>query len=104
MRAYTSMPTSEFVSQLREIACNAKASPLVIDQLDQITDAPDEAELEEINAESFNDGRWEGRKSQWEIDFDMLDAELTRDEQKIGLTETQIEQIKALMIANKPCD
>lgn len=33
MRAYSSMPTADFIAQLRDIAIRANARPLVIDQI-----------------------------------------------------------------------
>lgn len=46
MRAYSNMPTHEFVAQLRDIAIKAGARPLVIDQIDALAD--DSATVENI--------------------------------------------------------
>ena len=112
MRAYTSMPTSEFVSQLREIACNAKASPLVIDQLDGIMDVPTadelDKELEEACGKEYDRGFAEG-KAEGERNLEQAEDEAAKsiyndavaaiealahdDLSEIGLTETQIYQL-----------
>jgi hypothetical protein len=45
MRAYSNMPTNEFVSQLRDIAIKANARPAVIDCIDAIVDGPTEDDI-----------------------------------------------------------
>jgi hypothetical protein len=65
MRVYSSMPTEDFVFQLRQIAIGANASPLVIDQIDAIVAAPTEEEIadriEEAELAEFRRGYDEGK-------------------------------------------
>lgn len=60
MRAYSSMTTSEFVSQLRDIAIKANARAQVIDQIDAIVEGPTEDEVTALEEaaydKGFNDG------------------------------------------------
>ena len=71
MRAYSNMPTHEFVAQIRDIAINAKASPLVIDQIDAIPDAYTDDEIEKqcdkARNEGYDEGRSDGREAQFEL-------------------------------------
>jgi flagellar biosynthesis/type III secretory pathway protein FliH len=68
MRVWSSMPTSEFVFQLREIAIKANARPLVIDAIDQIWFAPSQDEIdeqineavEEAEKRAYEDGKEDG--------------------------------------------
>jgi hypothetical protein len=108
MRAYTSMPTNEFVAQLRGIAISAKASPLIIDQLDAIVDAPSEDEInerineavEEAEKSSYDAGKSEGENNK-DNAVDDACQELYKDicaaiEAKgveIGLTEEQVYKV-----------
>jgi hypothetical protein len=108
MRAYFSMPTHEFVDQLRDIAIKANARPQVIDQLDAIVDAPSEEEIEEqINEavaeaekDAFDNGKLEGENNKENAIVDACD-ELYKEicdaiEAKgteIGLTEEQVYKV-----------
>ena len=52
MKAYSAMPSSEFIGLLRDAAINSKAPPAVIDQIDSLGSVQDlEAELEKISGE-----------------------------------------------------
>jgi flagellar biosynthesis/type III secretory pathway protein FliH len=110
MRAYSNMPTSEFVAQLRDIAIKANARPLVIDQLDAIVDAPSEDEIAEQITEAeeieykrgYQEGIEEGEQNKENAIEDALkeqykticDAIAARGQEKdIGLTETQVDQV-----------
>ena len=94
------MSTSDFVAQLREIAINARAPALVIDQIDAIVEGPGEDEIEDRCEAARDEGISDGRDTQWEICFDMLEAKLNAG--YLGLTETQIEQIRELMLGVRP--
>lgn len=110
MRAYFNMPTSEFVSQLRDIAIKAGARAQVIDCLDAITDAPSEDEInEQVNkaddegyARGYANGLAEGEQNKENAIDDALKEQYkticgaikARGEEKdIGLTETQVDQV-----------
>lgn len=68
MRAYSSMATSDFVAQLRDIAIKAGARALVIDQIDAIVEGPTqeeidkqiEAEVEAAERASYDEGHRKG--------------------------------------------
>ena len=62
MRVWSSMPTSEFVFQLREIAIKANARPLVIDAIDQIWFAPSQDEIDEAVEEAEKCAYQEGKE------------------------------------------
>jgi len=52
MRAYFSMPSREFIAQLRDVAIATKASPLFIGQIDQLGEVEGlKAELEKVGEE-----------------------------------------------------
>lgn len=110
MRAYSSMPTEDFIYQLRTLAIGAKASPLVIDQIDAIVAGPTEDEIDErINEavesakdEAYDDGYKEGEANKEEeiakackaLYTDICAAiEKRGGEKDIGLTEIQIDQV-----------
>ena len=92
MRAYTSMPTYEFVEMLRAVAIAAKASPLVIDQIDALSDGPTEKDIEEriadavAEAGTYDEGNADGTMDQYltmlrivekfALDFDMEAADI----------------------------
>ena len=84
MRAYSAMPTSEFIAQLRDIAINANARPQVIDQIDAILDGPTEEEIEEREAKAAEEGKADAYKEWREAIFqavDTLDSADLRDAQ-----------------------
>ena len=112
MRADSSMSTTDFVAQLREIAIKAGARPLIIDQLDEIIEAPSEDEIDERINEAvdeaekgaFENGRLEGENNKdnavADAEKEMYDACVaaieklaTEDPSEIGLTETQLYQL-----------
>lgn len=112
MRAYTSMTTRDFVSQLREIACKANASSSIIYQLDRIIDVPTEDELAEELEEAcgkeydhgFVEGKVEGERNLEQAEDEAaksiyndavaaIEALAHADPSEIGLTETQIYQL-----------
>jgi hypothetical protein len=76
MRAYSSMPTSEFIAQLRTIAINAGARPLVIDQLDAIVDAPTEDEIVERTENAYASGEVDGARDAWKDCYTRLEERL----------------------------
>lgn len=90
MRAYSNMPTNEFVAQLRDIAINAGARPLVIDQIDRIIEGPSEFEIEERESDSFNDGRsdciheWRMARKQFLTDINQIELS---DEQRASVLD-----------------
>jgi hypothetical protein len=108
MRAYSNMPTSEFVAQIRDIAINAKASPLVIDQIDAIKNAPSEDEIDarineavdEAEEKAFENGKLEGEDNK-EKAIEAACKELYKDictaidtkGVEIGLTDEQIYKV-----------
>lgn len=108
MRAYSSMPASEFVYQLRTIAINAKAHPLVLDQIDAVIDSPTEDEIEaqieeavdEAEKRCFEEGKLLGENNKdsavEDAEAAMYDACVAAIEAKgaeIGLTEEQIYKV-----------
>jgi hypothetical protein len=108
MRAYSSMPTSDFVAQLRDIAIKAGARPLVIDQLDAIVDAPSEDEIDERINEAvdaaekaaFGNGKEDGLADKdnavQDAEQAMYDACVAAVEAKgaeIGLTKEQVYKV-----------
>jgi hypothetical protein len=119
MRAYSSMPTSEFVAQLRDIAIKAGARALVIDQIDAIVDAPSEEEIEQRINEAvdeaeklgFEAGEFKGESNKETAIADALQEQyddiceairLRGQEKDIGLTETQLERILELLEQVRP--
>jgi hypothetical protein len=108
MRAYSNMPTNEFVAQLRDIAIKAGARPLVIDQLDAIVDAPSQDEIdeqindavEEAEKAAFENGREDGLADK---DNAVEDAEkemhaaccaaIEAKGEEIGLTKEQVYKV-----------
>jgi hypothetical protein len=108
MRAYHNMPTSDFVAQIREIAINAKASALVIDQLDAIVDAPSEDEIDarinkavdEAEKCAFENGKEEGEQNKENAVEDALKeqyadicAAIEAKGKEIGLTDEQVYKV-----------
>lgn len=100
MRAYSSMPVEELIDQIRDIAIRASASPLVIDKLDELLDLSDADQIEKDQREAVEAAENDAREEQWNTCYDTLCDRLADDE--IGLTETQIEQIKEIMMQVKP--
>lgn len=108
MRAYSSMPTSEFVYQLRTIAINARAHPLVLDQIDALVPPRTEDEIEEdclkavekAEKRAFEEGKLEGEnnkdlaveQAKKQMHADCIAAIETKGAE-IGLTEEQIYKV-----------
>jgi hypothetical protein len=108
MRVWSSMPTSEFVFQLREIAIKANARPLVIDAIDQIWFAPSQDEIDEqINdaveqaeKQAYEDGKDDGlqdkdhavEQAEKEIHESCVKA-IEAKGKEIGLTDEQIYKV-----------
>lgn len=63
MRAYSNMQTEDFVYQLRQIAIDAKASPLVIDQIDNLA-AYNQDEVDKECEAAFEKGE-EAERDEW---------------------------------------
>ena len=57
MHVYSSMPTQDFIAQIRDIAIRAGARPLVIDAIDAINEAPSESEIEDREERAAEEGR-----------------------------------------------
>jgi len=98
MRAYSSMSTTDFVAQIRDIAIKAGARALVIAQIDAIVDGLTEDEIEELCEEARDEGDSEGRGKQWEMCYDALCAGL---EDIVGMGADR-EAILQLLIEIKP--
>ena len=55
-----------------------------------------------IRAEEYEAGISEGRDREWEICFDALEGLRRLDPQKIGLTDTQLEQVLDILVRIDP--
>lgn len=82
MRAYHSMPTSEFVDQLQDIAIKAGAKPLVMDQLETLRNQ-DPNEVERATLKRCED--------EWDSALGAIEDNLDRAE--FGFTKKQIKDI-----------
>ena len=85
MRAYSNMTTAEFVAQLRDIAINAGARALVIDQIDALGEGSAEDEIAQLVSEAgeqaFKDGHAEGCKEMWDDIHTLMSDRLGPEEQ-----------------------
>lgn len=104
MRVYSSMPTSEFVEQLRDIAINAGARPQVIDAIDSIPDETSEDAIEQRIEKAVEEAIGYESDRMWERCFDTVEAGLRdrRGNLKLGIDQEQFEAIMGLLKAIKP--
>jgi hypothetical protein len=104
MRAYTSMPTNEFVAQLRDTAIKANAPPAVIDAIDAIVEGPDEDEIEARIDKAVDDATDGVRENQYERCVVALNAGIITRKGKplLGLTMEQVEELQGIMDKVKP--
>jgi hypothetical protein len=108
MRVWSSMPTSEFVFQLREIAIKANARPLVIDAIDQIWFAPNQDEIdeqinnavEEAEKSAYADGKEDGEANIERAEdaiakrvYENCIGAIEAKGKEIGLTDEQIYKV-----------
>ena len=98
MRAYSNMSTYDFVQQIRDIAINAKASPLVIDQIDAIVDPQTDEEIEEQCQEREDEGHADGMSDMWDKCYDALAGVLS----ELGLDRDDSEALKTAILELKP--
>lgn len=82
MRVYHSMPTSEFVDQLRDIAIKAGARPLIVCKIDELR-AQDPDEVERATLKRCED--------EWDSALGAIEDNLDRAE--FGFTKKQIKDI-----------
>lgn len=97
------MPTSEFVYQLRTIAINARAHPLVLDQIDAIVDGPSEDEIEDQVSAAYNDGEKTAQDDclhEWRMARKRVFEDLDSD--ALGLTEDQFAMVMVAIDSMEP--
>lgn len=103
MRVYSSMPTADFVYQLRAIAINAKAHPLVLDQIDAIVNGPTDDEVEDQVSAAYNDGEETAQDDclhEWRMARKRVFEEL--DSETLGLTEEQFATVMTAIDSMEP--
>jgi hypothetical protein len=93
MRAYSSMPAADFVYQLRTIAINAKAHPLVLDQIDALVPARTEDEIEEDCLKAVEEAEKHAFKDAEQAVYDDCVAAIEAKGAEIGLSEDQIYKV-----------